>query len=52
MSNNITAFILGLSAYEGEHAIFGLLSLTSRKMMFSSFVHLLANDKISFFVAE
>jgi hypothetical protein len=28
MSNNITAFVLGLlSAYEGEHAIFGLLSL-------------------------
>jgi hypothetical protein len=28
MSNNITAFVLGLkSAYEGEHTIFGLLSL-------------------------
>jgi hypothetical protein len=28
MTNNITAFILGLkSAYEGEHMIFGLLSL-------------------------
>jgi hypothetical protein len=30
MSNNITAFVLGLnSAYEGEHVIFGLLSLTN-----------------------
>jgi hypothetical protein len=30
MSNNITAFVLGLqSAYEGEHAIFGLLNLTN-----------------------
>jgi hypothetical protein len=28
MSNNITAFVLGLkSTYEGEHVIFGLLSL-------------------------
>jgi hypothetical protein len=28
MSNNITAFVLGLySAYEGEHVIFDLLSL-------------------------
>jgi hypothetical protein len=28
MSNNITAFLGGLySTYEGEHAIFGLLSL-------------------------
>jgi len=28
MSNNITVFVLGLkSAYEGEHKIFGLLSL-------------------------
>jgi hypothetical protein len=25
--------------------IFGLLSLTSLKLMFSSFIHLLANDK-------
>jgi hypothetical protein len=30
MSHNITAFVLGLqSAYEGEHAMFGLLSLTN-----------------------
>jgi hypothetical protein len=30
MSNNIPAFILGLkSAYEGEHMIFGLLSLAN-----------------------
>jgi hypothetical protein len=30
MSNNITAFVLGLkSTYEGEHAIFGLLSLAN-----------------------
>jgi hypothetical protein len=30
MSNNITAFILGLkSAYEEEHMIFGLLSLAN-----------------------
>jgi hypothetical protein len=55
MSNNITAFVLGLkSTYEGEHMIFGLLSLlTSLKMMFSSSIYLLASDKISlFFVAE
>jgi hypothetical protein len=30
MSNNITAFVLGLlSAYVGEHEIFGLLSLAN-----------------------
>jgi hypothetical protein len=30
MFNNITAFVIGLwSAYEGEHAIFGLLSLAN-----------------------
>jgi hypothetical protein len=30
MSNNITAFVLGLHfAYEGEHVIFGLLSLAN-----------------------
>jgi hypothetical protein len=30
MSNNITAFVLGLySAYEREHAICGLLSLAN-----------------------
>jgi hypothetical protein len=30
MSNNITAFVLDLkSAYEGEHTIFGLLSLAN-----------------------
>jgi hypothetical protein len=30
MSNNITAFVLGLkSTYEGEHTIFGLLSLVN-----------------------
>jgi hypothetical protein len=30
MSNNITAFVLGLkSAYEGEHAISGLLNLVN-----------------------
>jgi hypothetical protein len=30
MSINITAFVLGLqSAYEGKHAIFGLLSPTN-----------------------
>jgi hypothetical protein len=49
MSNNITAFVLGLkSTYEREHTILGLLSLAN-----SSSIHLLANDKISFFfVAE
>jgi hypothetical protein len=30
MSDNVTAFVLGLqSAYEGEHAIFGLLGLAN-----------------------
>jgi hypothetical protein len=30
MSNNITAFVLGLEAtYEGEHGTFGLLSLAN-----------------------
>jgi hypothetical protein len=30
MSNNITAFVLDLkSAYEGEHTMFGLLSLAN-----------------------
>jgi hypothetical protein len=30
MSHNITAFVLGLlSAYEGEHVAFGLLSLAN-----------------------
>jgi hypothetical protein len=30
MSNNITAIVLGLkSTYEGEHMIFGLLSLAN-----------------------
>jgi hypothetical protein len=30
MSNNITAFVLDLlSAYDGEHMIFGLLSLAN-----------------------
>jgi hypothetical protein len=30
MSNNITAFVLGLqSAYEEEHVIFGILSLAN-----------------------
>jgi hypothetical protein len=53
VSHNTTAFVLGLkSAYEGEQAAFGLLSLTSLKM-FSNSIHLLGNDKISFFsVAE
>jgi hypothetical protein len=57
MPNNITAFVLGLkSTYEGEHMIFGLLSLANfayNDVMFSSSIHLLANGKISFFfVAE
>jgi hypothetical protein len=48
MSNNITAFALVLkSTYEEGHMIFGFLSLA--KMMFSSSIRVLANDKISFF---
>jgi hypothetical protein len=36
-----------------EHAIFSILSLlTLLKMIFSISIHLLAKDKISFFVAE
>jgi hypothetical protein len=48
------AFILDLqSVFEREHMIFGLLSLTLLKMMFSISIHLFANGKISFFfVAE
>jgi hypothetical protein len=54
MSNNITAFILDIkSAHEGEHMIFGLLSLANLSQNDALwFHHLLANDKISFFTAE
>jgi hypothetical protein len=39
-----------MSTYEGEHTIFGLLGqANSHRMMFSSSIYLLANDKISFF---
>jgi hypothetical protein len=50
-SNHIAVFALDLkSAYKGEHMTFGLLSLAnSLRIMFSSSVHLLVNDKISFF---
>jgi hypothetical protein len=48
---NIAIFALDLkSAHDGEHTIFGLLSLANlTHMMFSTSIHLLANDKISFF---
>jgi hypothetical protein len=37
MSNNITAFVLGLrSAYEGEQMIFGLLSLINFAISFET----------------
>jgi hypothetical protein len=50
-SNHIAVFALDLkSTYEGEHTISGLLSLANlTQMMFSSSIHLLVNDKISFF---
>jgi hypothetical protein len=50
-SNHIAAFALDLkSAYEGEHTIFGLLSLANLAQDNGpSSIHLLANDKISFF---
>jgi hypothetical protein len=54
-SNNIAIFALDLkSTYEGEHMIFGLLSLGKlAQMMLSSSIHLLENNKISFlFMAE
>jgi hypothetical protein len=50
-SNHIAAFTLDLkSTYEGEHTIFGLLSLAklAQDDVLRS-IHLLANDKISFF---
>jgi hypothetical protein len=47
MYSNITAFVLRLkSADEEEHVIFGLLSLSLLKMMFSSSTQLPAKDKI------
>jgi hypothetical protein len=51
MSNNITVFVLDLkSAYEGEHMIFGLLSLANLTQNDVLQLHpLLVNDKISFF---
>jgi hypothetical protein len=50
MSIKITVFVLDLkSTYEGEHIIFGFLSLANFKMMISSSIYLLANGKISFF---
>jgi hypothetical protein len=55
LSHNIAAFVLGLQfEYEGEHAAFGLLNLlTSLKTVFSNFIHLPVNDKITlFFVAQ
>jgi hypothetical protein len=49
-SNHIAAFALDLkSTYKGDYMIFGLLILTLLRMMFSSFIHLPSNDKISFF---
>jgi hypothetical protein len=50
-SNHITAFALDLkTACEGEHTIFGLLSLADLlRIMFSCSIHLPASDKISFF---
>jgi hypothetical protein len=50
-SNNIAVFSLDRkSTYEGEHLIFGLLSLANlAQMMFSSSIHLFVNDRISFF---
>jgi hypothetical protein len=50
-SNHIAAFALDLkSAYEGEHMIFVLLSLANfAQNDVSSPIHLVVNDKISFF---
>jgi hypothetical protein len=50
-SNPLVVFALDLmSAYEGEHMIFGLLGqLASLRMMFSNYFHLPANDNISLF---
>jgi hypothetical protein len=48
-SNHIAAFALDLLfAYEGEHMIFGNLSLAN----LTQNMHLLANDKISFFFMD
>jgi hypothetical protein len=55
MSNNITAFVLVYNLNVRENLWFLAFSawLTLLKMMFSSFIHLLVNDKISFlFVTE
>jgi hypothetical protein len=53
-SNHIAAFALDLkSASEGEHTIFCLLSLADLAQNdVLQFHHLLANDKISFFMTE
>jgi hypothetical protein len=50
-SYNIAVFALDLkTTYEGEHTIFGLLSLANLTQNdVIQFYHLLANDKISFF---
>jgi hypothetical protein len=47
-------FVLGVySTYERKHAPFGLLNmLSSLKMIFSSSIHLPANNKISFFFSQ
>jgi hypothetical protein len=53
-SNNIAVFALNLkSIYEGEHMIFGLLSLDNltQNDVLSS-IQLPVNDNISFFMAE
>jgi hypothetical protein len=48
--NSITVFALDVkSAYEGEHTIFGLLSLANLAQDDVLQSHLLVNDKISFF---
>jgi hypothetical protein len=50
-SNNTAVFVLDLkSSYEGEQTIFGRLSLDNLTQF--SFIHLLANDKISFFFMD
>jgi hypothetical protein len=53
-SNNFTVFALDLkSTYEEENMIFGLLSLANLTQDYDlQFIHLLANDKISFFFMD
>jgi hypothetical protein len=54
MSNNITTFVLVYNSHMREKIWYSAFWawITLLKMMFSSSIHLLANDKISFFFVD